>query len=220
MKPADRPARIAPLLASCALLATGFVIATAQGGCARTANTRSSQRIDYSAAIALEESAETSANASLGDLDGDGDLDIVLAKGRHWPLVDFVLLNDGAGGFAERHEVGGPADRTYTAALADLDGDGDLDLVVGNDRPDDKRVYHNDGRGAFTLAGTFGEADWPTRNVTVADINGDERPEIIVANRGGPENLSANFLCINDGEGAFPDCLPLSDQSANHHRGG
>ena len=80
--------------------------------------------------MVLEEIAWTSANASLGDLDGDGDLDIVLAKGRHWPLVDFILLNDGAGGFEQRHEVGGSADRTYTAALADLDGDADLDLVA------------------------------------------------------------------------------------------
>jgi len=144
--------------------------------------------------VALEETAETSANASLGDLDGDGDLDIVLAKGRHWPLVDFVLLNDGAGGFEQRHEVGGSADRTYTAALADLDGDGDLDLVVGNDRPDDKRVYFNDGHGRFGLAGTFGDSEWPTRNVTV--------------------NLSANYVCFNDGSGAFPACEVLSGESA------
>ena len=164
--------------------------------------------------VALEETAETSANASLGDLDRDGDLDIVLAKGRHWPLVDFVLLNDGAGGFEQRHEVGGSADRTYTAALAALDGDADLDLVVGNDRPDDKRVYFNDGGGQFSLVGTFGDSEWPTRNVTVADLNGDERPEIIVANRGGPENLSANYVCVNDGGGAFPCCDVLSGESA------
>ena len=145
----------------------------------------SAQRMQH---VPLEDTAETSANASLGDLDGDGDLDIVLAKGRHWPLEDWVLLNDGAGGFDERHPLGGSADRTYTAALADLDGDGDLDLVVGNDRPDDKRIYLGDGAGSFILAGTFGDASWPTRNVTVADLNGDHRPEIIVANRGGAEN--------------------------------
>lgn len=165
-------------------------------------------------ATQLEETAETSANASLGDLDGDGDLDIVLAKGRHWPLVDFVLLNDGDGGFEERHEVGGRADRTYTAALADLDGDGDLDLVVGNDRPDDKRVYANDGTGHFEITGTFGEPDWPTRNVTLADLTGDERPEIVVANRGGPNNRSANHVCVNDGDGNFPTCAVLSTDSA------
>ena len=165
-------------------------------------------------AVPLEDAAETSANASLGDLDGDGDLDIVLAKGRHWPLKDWILLNDGAGGFEERRELPGSADNTYTAALADLDGDGDLDLVVGNDRPDDKRIYRNDGAASFALAGTFGEADWPTRNVTVADLNGDERPEIVVANRGGPENRSANYICVNDGSGAFPECRVLSRNSA------
>ncbi|NKB89441.1 MAG: PQQ-binding-like beta-propeller repeat protein [Acidobacteria bacterium] len=163
---------------------------------------------------ALETTAETSANASLGDLDGDGDLDIVLAKGRHWPLVDQVLLNDGNGGFEQRHAVGGTADRTYTAALADLDGDGDLDIVVGNDRPDDKRIYLNRGDGHFDLSGTFGDAAWPTRNVTTADLDGDDRPEVIVANRGGPDNLSANYVCHNAGDATFPECTVLSRDSA------
>jgi hypothetical protein len=56
----------------------------------------------FDRAVALEDKAETTANASLGDLDGDGDLDIVLAKGRHWPLVDLVLLNDGKGHIDQR----------------------------------------------------------------------------------------------------------------------
>ena len=169
---------------------------------------------NFDRAIALEDKAETSANASLGDLDGDGDPDIVLAKGRHWPLIDLVLLNDGKGGFSQRHNLNDKADKTYTTALADLDGDGDLDMVVGNDTPDEKRIYFNDGKGHFTLAGTFGEARWSTRNVTVADLNRDGRPDIIVANRGGKANRSSNYICLNDGRGGFPACQVLSSESA------
>ena len=164
--------------------------------------------------VFLEDAAENTANASIGDLDGDGDPDIVLAKGRHWAQHDLVLLNDGKGGFDVRHPLGTQADRSYTAALADLDGDKDLDIVVGNDRPDPKRVYFNDGHGRFESGGTFGRPEWATRNVTVADLNGDKRPDIVVANRGGPDNLSENFICLNDGNGRFPSCNVFSTDSA------
>lgn len=164
--------------------------------------------------VFLEDAAETTANASIGDLDGDGDPDIVLAKGRHWPLRDLVLLNDGKGGFEVRRPLGTEADRSYTAALADLDGDNDLDIVVGNDRPDPKRVYFNDGHGRFASGGTFGRPEWATRNVSLADLNGDKRPDIIVANRGGPDNLSENNICLNDGNGRFPFCEVFSTESA------
>src|SRR5258708_33079804 len=83
----------------------------------------------------LEETSETSANVSIGDLNGDGALDIVLAKARHWPLVDRVLLNDGHGRFPAAHNLGEASDRSYSASLADLDGDGDLDDVIANDGP-------------------------------------------------------------------------------------
>ena len=164
--------------------------------------------------LALEADSTTSAGVSLGDIDRDGDLDIVLARGRHWPVQDLVLRNDGRGRFTSaplREE----ADRTYSAALADLDGDGDLDIVASNDRPDQKLVYRNDGNGRYTVAGTFGAPEWSTRYVTVADLNGDARPDLIVANRGGAASPGKpSFVCLNDGAGAFPACSPLATSSA------
>ena len=127
----------------------------------------------FSKVILLEETSETSANTSVGDLDGDCDLDIVLAKGRHWPLHDRVLLNDGSGIFSDAKNLGDQPDRTYSAVLVDLDQDDDLDVVVSNDSPDKKLIYINDGQAVFRVAGTWGSPQWNTRNASVADLNGD-----------------------------------------------
>ena len=181
---------------------------------------RSFQRVQL-----LEDKGETSASVSVGDLNGDGLLDIVLGKGRHWPLYNRVLLNDGKGGFTASN-LGTAPDRTYSAALADIDRDGDLDIIVSNDAPDRKLVYLNDGKGHFTEAGTFGSPNWSTRYVTVADLNGDGYPDIVAANRGdypdlvdgkpgeGPHVPTPSFVCLNDGKGHFPACEALPTESA------
>jgi len=163
--------------------------------------------------LLLETTAETSANVSVGDVNGDGHLDLVLAKGRHWPLVDRVLLGDGAGHFAAGYDLGPDADRSYSARLVDLDRDGDLDVVVSNDAPDPKRVYLNDGRGHFHVGSTFGRPEWETRNATVADLDGDGYPDIVVANRSG--DASTNYICFNRGAGRFDaDCVGFSHEPA------
>jgi hypothetical protein len=162
--------------------------------------------------LLLEESSETSANVSIGDLNGDGHPDIVLAKGRHWPLVNRVLLNDGHGRFPKAYNLGEVADRSYSVTLVDIDLDKDLDVVVSNDAPDPKRVYANDGAGNFQMVSTYGRPEWPTRNANAADLNGDDLPDIIVANRTGGKG--SNFICLNRGEGRFDaDCIAFSHES-------
>ena len=164
--------------------------------------------------LLLESTAETSANVSLGDVDGDGDLDVVLAKGRHWPLVDRVLLGDGAGHFANGYDLGSASDRSYSGRLVDMDRDGDLDVVISNDAPDPKLVYLNDGKGHFRVGSSYGQPTWPTRNATVADINGDGLPDIVVANR-GEVGKTANYICFNKGAARFDSsCVEFSRDPA------
>ena len=189
-------------------LAVGFIVLL--GFLAVAAPPRS-----FTTVIPLETTSETSANASMGDLDGDGDLDIVLAKGRHDPLIDRVLLNNGRGRFVATN-LGPDADRTYTAALTDADGDGDLDVLTSNDTPDLEVVFLNDGKGQFTVAGTPGVAKWSTRNAAVADTNGDGRPDVIAANRPGP-----SYVCLNLGGGRFAiDCITIPGKVSDHNSAG
>jgi hypothetical protein len=166
----------------------------------------------YDRVLLLETTSDTSANVSIGDLNGDGNLDILLVKGRHWPRMSRVFLGDGRGHILAAYNLGEAAYRSYSGRLVDIDGDGDLDVVLSNDTPDPKVVYLNDRKGHFHLGSSYGRADWTTRNANVADLNGDRQPDIIVANRGDP---GANYICLNQGRGRFNvDCVAFSHESA------
>ncbi len=178
-----------------------FAFAFSQTNRQRTFYTTNNEQIQlrrFDSVIVLETKSETSANISFADLDGDKDLDIVLAKGRHWPLFNKLFFNNGKGEFSAPADLGTKPNKTYSTVLADLDKDGDMDIVVSNDDPDDKLVYFNNGNGTFTLSQTWGDPKWNTRNASVADLNNDGKPDIIAANRQGP-----SYYCLNDGLGKF-----------------
>ena len=71
-----------------------------------------------------------SRGSTMGDIDNDGDLDIIVTNSWSDALV---LLNDGTGKFTESHtKTGGSWFYGHGIALGDLDNDGDLDLIGGN----------------------------------------------------------------------------------------
>ena len=128
---------------------------------------------------------------ALGDLDNDGDLDLIVA-GFDNQAVPFtrILENDGTGLFTPGQELTGVA---YSAlALADYDGDFDLDLAVsGMDANGMMRslLYRNDdGTLVDTQAGlpgvAFGSADW-------GDYDGDGDPDLLLM---GATGFSAVLL--------------------------
>ena len=106
--------------------------------------------------LLLPDPSRQTAGVATGDLDRDGSPDLVFSAGGHTAAFDYVLLNDGRGGFPAKTPLSDTKDRSFSAALADLDGDGALDVIIGNQDPGAKVTYLNDGKGHFHAGSTYG----------------------------------------------------------------
>ena len=135
----------------------------------------------------------------LGDLDGDGDLDLV---GGTYTLQNVVYMGDGDGSFdTTSHNFGTGTDNTRALALGDADGDGDLDLFVGNNAAQNV-VYLGDGDGTFdTTSNNFGPGTQATVDLILGDVDGDGDGDLdlLVGNVATQQNV----LHLGDGDGTF-----------------
>ncbi len=150
-------------------------------------------------------------DAKAGDLDNDGDLDLVLialVEGSGTPDVyrGAVLLNDGSGHFVEI-DSGLEVDATRALALGDVDGDGDLDVFMGSwgaagARNPADQVWLNDGQARFR-AGDAPLSGSP--HVLLADLDGDGDLDAI-AGQHSPYSTAKgepSQVLLNDGQGRF-----------------
>lgn len=134
---------------------------------------------------------------SAGDLDGDGDIDVVVAM-YETEALNQIWLNDGHGRFQRGQQI--PGRGTQTVELGDLDRDGDLDLLVANrssSRP--STIWWNDGAGTFTDSGQ-GLGPFNLRTVTLGDIDRDGDLDAVVAIK-----EAGNRVWRNDGTGQISD---------------
>lgn len=141
-----------------------------------------------------------------GDIDGDGDVDLIAAG-------DFdrvrVFLNDGNGRFVDatngRLSTPGLTDN-HAVTLADIDGDGDLDLLVGNEDGLANRVYLNNGLGFFTdvTATALPANNFDTKHNIVADFDNDGDLDWLAVDLGGCH------MYFNNGQGVFTDVSATS----------
>jgi hypothetical protein len=149
-------------------------------------------------------------NASVGDIDGDGDIDVFTGYS--------FLINDGQGYFAGSTD-GLPDDIRYqqrwiaSTTLVDVNGDCALDMILGDAGLATGRnatLLFNNGHGVFDYASESsmppgGVENWITTKIESADISADGYQDLILVTSWQNYTNTRVLLYLNNGDGTFRD---------------
>jgi hypothetical protein len=114
-----------------------------------------------------------------GDVDNDGDLDVVTADTASTDIV--ALLGDGLGNLVAQPKFASVFGTT-SVTLADFDGDGILDLGVARELSGGISVFTGDGLGGFAGRRDFAFTD-DAFGLAAGDFDGDGRPDLAGSSR-------------------------------------
>ena len=170
----------------------------------------------FQSAVSFETGAYGSNSLVIGDVNGDGKPDVIVASyctiaassqciaQQYSEGAVSVLLGNGDGTFqsAVLYDSGGIL--AFSIALQDVNGDGKLDLFVGNcgsnfcgqDGDSGVGVLLGNGDGTFKAPVTY--ASGGPDSLAVADVNHDGKPDLVIADSNG----GAGIL-LGNGDGSF-----------------
>ncbi|MFD2718206.1 FG-GAP-like repeat-containing protein [Hymenobacter monticola] len=154
---------------------------------------------------------------AVGDVDNDGQMDIVTANQGTANTVT-VLLGQSSGGFARSLQLPS-GNGTRDVALADVNGDGRLDIFTAADYASAVGVLLSQAGGGFAPVVLYstGLASSP-RSLALGDVNGDGWLDLVVATGGDivvmpglAGGMFASAVHYSTGVGSSPRGLALGD---------
>ena len=153
-----------------------------------------------------------SGSITVGDVDIDGDMDLILAGEIGATAYTELFINDGEGVFTIKPNT--PFDQVSRSAIkfSDVDNDNDLDVFVTGYVSGSyiAKLYNNDGLGNFTISANTDFTGVAFSAVEFADIDGDSADDIIVTGRINDDFERISNIYLNDGNGNF-DILSTAD---------
>ena len=185
-------------------------------GAAALASSGLAQQFQQQTTSRFPTQAEYTNQATFGDLDGDGDLDIVFANGQGYSSLGALLkpriyINDGSGVFTDETDAraAGVTGCFRGVELGDCDGDGDLDMVLAQDFFRKPKLLVNDGSGVFTdESGRLPDLNLSSARAQFGDVDDDGDLDLVFNHSGTSSRFGSNGapkLYLNDGTGHYAD---------------
>eukprot|EP00752_Nemacystus_decipiens_P018612 g16687.t1 len=158
----------------------------------------------FSEAMEISADSNGAERLAIGDLDGDGFSDVVVAIRFDNQITWFRNLAGDA------FSVGGSIDVTEPTdvALVDVDGDGDLDVIYTSFVDDQVGWYTNaDGQGALEVGGLISTNSNGAWKMAAADLTGDRNLDVVLA------SLYDRVELFKNSDGVFSLGVELEEQT-------